>query len=144
MFGGSVDDTDVLSSYDQKFYRINDMNIALDPNLTLNNTERLYHTFYRSTDTKLLTNTYTTLTYSVAIPDTKPHINISQYTEYDYLKGSDMFSGSVDDTDVLSSYDQKLYRIDDMNITVDPNSTLNNTERLYHTFCRSTEITVTL
>jgi hypothetical protein len=99
-------------------YKINEINLSVLCDYSMNN--RLYETMYRPADIKI--------SYESVPTD-------------DIVLYSDMFSGTINDTDVLDSTELKLHRIDDMYISTDPNNIpINNNERLYNVIYRSTDV----
>jgi hypothetical protein len=84
--------------------------------------------------------------YSVAASSTRPTITYSTplatYT-YDYNDWITILATQpIDKLDVLSNYDRKLFRINDMNIPIDTTPLINTYDRLYHIYYRSADITI--
>jgi hypothetical protein len=62
---------------------------------------------------------------------------------YDYNDWIELLSTQpINQLDVLSSYDIKLFRINDMDIPIDTTPLINTYDRLYHIYYRSTDITI--
>jgi hypothetical protein len=89
---------------------------------------------------------YSSPLYSVATSSSRPNITysvpLSSYT-YDYNDWIELLGTlPINQLDVLSSYDTKLFRINDMNIPIDTTPLINNYDRLYQLYYRSTDITI--